>query len=53
MAAYGLAFFAALGFAPDGRFPWVTALVFAAGVVLVAIRPVQVDRPRTSMEVQQ
>jgi hypothetical protein len=39
MAAYGLAFFAAVGFAPDGRFPWVTALVFAAGVVLVAIRP--------------
>lgn len=53
MAAYGLAFFAALGFAPSGRFPWLTALVFAAGVVLVAIRPVQVDRLRTSMEVQQ
>jgi hypothetical protein len=39
MAAYGLAFVAAEGFAPDGRFRSVTALVFAAGVVLVAFRP--------------
>jgi len=39
MATYGLAFVAAEGFAPDGHFRWVTALVFAAGVVLVALRP--------------
>jgi fucose 4-O-acetylase-like acetyltransferase len=39
IAAYGLAFFAAKGFAPDGHFPWVTALIFAAGVVLAALRP--------------
>ncbi|GLE53594.1 acyltransferase family protein [Mycobacterium montefiorense] len=43
MAAYGLAFVAAGGFAPDGRFPWVTAVVFVAGVVLVALRPTQVS----------
>jgi surface polysaccharide O-acyltransferase-like enzyme len=35
-AAYGLAFFAAKGFAPDGHFPWVIALIFAIGVVLAA-----------------
>ncbi len=39
MAAYGLAVIAADGFAPYGHFPWVTALVFAVGVVLVAFRP--------------
>ena len=39
MAAYGLAFVAAEGFAPDGRFPWVTAAAFAVGVLLVALRP--------------
>jgi fucose 4-O-acetylase-like acetyltransferase len=42
MAAYGLAFVAAKGFAPDGHFPWVTALVFAVGAVLVALRPTKV-----------
>jgi fucose 4-O-acetylase-like acetyltransferase len=42
MTAYGLAFVAAKGFAPDGHFPWVTALVFAVGVVLVALRPTTV-----------
>ena len=41
LAAYGLWFFAAEGFAPAGRFPWLVALVFAAGVALVACRPVQ------------
>lgn len=41
MAAYGLEFLAADGFAPDGHFPQVTALVFAFGVVLVALRPRQ------------
>jgi Acyltransferase family len=39
MAAYGLAFVAAAGFAPDGHLPWLTAVVFAVGVVLVALRP--------------
>jgi hypothetical protein len=43
MAASGLHFFAYAGFAPDGHFPWVIALVFAGGVVLVAIRPKQVS----------
>ena len=39
MAAYGLAFIAAEGFAPDGHLPWVIVLVFTVGVVLVAFRP--------------
>jgi hypothetical protein len=43
MTAYGLAFVAAQGFAPDGRFPWVAVLVFAAGAALVALRPRQRD----------
>ncbi|MGE2815167.1 acyltransferase family protein [Mycobacterium heidelbergense] len=42
MAAYGLAFIAAEGFAPDGHLPWVTALIFAVGVTLVALRPAKV-----------
>jgi hypothetical protein len=44
MAACGLAFFAAKGFAPDGHFPWVTALVFLVGVVLAAFRPAELSR---------
>jgi hypothetical protein len=44
MAAYGLEFVAAEGFAPGGHFPWVTAAVFAIGVTLVALRPVEVSR---------
>jgi fucose 4-O-acetylase-like acetyltransferase len=43
MASYGLSFIAAEGFAPDGRFPWLTALIFVAGVLLVALRPIRVD----------
>jgi surface polysaccharide O-acyltransferase-like enzyme len=39
MATYGLAVFAAEGFAPDGHLPWVAALVFVVGVVLVAFHP--------------
>jgi len=39
MAAISLHYFAYAGFAPDGRFPWVTALVFAAGAALVMLRP--------------
>jgi hypothetical protein len=42
MAAYGLEFIAADGFAPDGHFPWLTGLVFAVGVLLVALRPATV-----------
>jgi hypothetical protein len=44
MAAYGLAFVAAEGFAPDGHFPWLTALIFAVGVILAALRPTKVRR---------
>ncbi|BBY01184.1 acyltransferase family protein [Mycobacterium seoulense] len=39
LAAVGLHLLAQGGFAPDGRFSWPTAAVFAAGVVLVAVRP--------------
>jgi fucose 4-O-acetylase-like acetyltransferase len=42
MASYGLSFIAAEGFAPDGGFPWLTGLIFAAGVLLVALRPTRV-----------
>jgi Acyltransferase family len=56
MAAYVLAFVAAEGFAPDGHFRWLTGLVFAAGVLLVALRPATVhkqplsgDRPGAGM----
>ena len=46
MSAYGLAFVAAEGFAPDGHFPWLTALIFAVGVLLVALRPAELgDQP--------
>jgi surface polysaccharide O-acyltransferase-like enzyme len=45
MASYGFAFLAAEGFAPDGHFPWPTAVIFAVGVLLVALRsPSRVDR---------
>ena len=47
MTAYSLAFVAANGFAPDGRYPWVAALVFAAGSVLVALRP---SRPTSKLQ---
>lgn len=39
MAIYSLEFLSANGFAPDGRFPWGAATVFAAGLVLVMFRP--------------
>ena len=42
MAAYGLAFLAAEGFAPDAHSPWLTGLIFAVGVLLVALRPAKV-----------
>jgi hypothetical protein len=44
MASYGLAFLAAQGFAPSGHYPWVTGLVFATGLVLVACRPAKVNQ---------
>ncbi|MBV8290642.1 MAG: acyltransferase [Mycobacterium sp.] len=42
MASYGLAFLAAEGFAPDGHFAWLTGLIFALGVMLVALGPAKV-----------
>ncbi|MCV7257510.1 acyltransferase family protein [Mycobacterium shimoidei] len=49
MTVYGLWSLAALGFAPDGRFPWITGAVFAVGLVLVALRPAMVgQQPTTS-----
>ncbi len=46
MASYGFAVLAAEGFAPDGRFPWLTAVIFAAGVLLVAVS--STDRARAT-----
>jgi surface polysaccharide O-acyltransferase-like enzyme len=37
MASYGLAYLAAQGFAPYGHFPWLTAVTFGVGVLLVAL----------------
>jgi surface polysaccharide O-acyltransferase-like enzyme len=42
MAAYGLSVTAAQGFAPDGHLAWPTAIVFAVGTLLVALRPTRV-----------
>lgn len=39
MASYGLAFFAAEGFAPYAHFPRLTAAIFVVGVLLVALCP--------------
>jgi succinate dehydrogenase hydrophobic anchor subunit len=47
MAAYGLEFIAADGFAPDGHFPWLLGLIFAVGVLLVALRPATVHAAAT------
>ncbi|WP_245836728.1 acyltransferase family protein [Mycobacterium bohemicum] len=44
LAAGGLHWLAQAGFAPDGRFSWPTALIFAAGVLLVALRPKVLSR---------
>ncbi len=46
MAAYALSLIAAEGFAPDGRFPWLTAAIFAAGALLAAFRPAARSAPR-------
>jgi len=45
MAAYGLALFAADGFAPYGHVPWLTAVIFAVGVLLVYLANVE-HKPR-------
>ena len=37
MASYGLTYLAAEGFAPSGHFPWPIAMIFGAGVLLVAL----------------
>ncbi|OBH49892.1 acyltransferase family protein [Mycobacterium mantenii] len=39
MAAYALSVVASEGFAPDGHFPWLIAVVFAVGVLIAAFRP--------------
>ncbi len=44
LAAGGLHWLAQAGFAPDGRFSWLTAAIFAGGVLLVALRPKEVSR---------
>ncbi len=44
LAAGGLHWLAQAGFAPDGRFSWSTAVIFAGGVLLVALRPKQLSR---------
>lgn len=46
MAAYALSMIAAEGFAPDGHFPWLTAVIFAAGALLAAFRPATRSAPR-------
>ena len=46
MAACGLALVAGEGFAPNVHFPWLTGLIFAAGVLLVALRPAAVRAPQ-------
>ncbi|BBY20212.1 acyltransferase family protein [Mycobacterium stomatepiae] len=43
MTAFSLHIFAYLGFAPDGRLPWVNVLVFTVGAALVALRPKQLS----------
>ena len=47
MTAYGLAFVAANGFAPDGQFPLVAAVAFVVGALLVAVRPTELTRQKT------
>ncbi|KZS83208.1 MULTISPECIES: acyltransferase family protein [Mycobacterium] len=44
MAAAFLWVVAAAGFAPDGKYPWITALVFVLGLTLVACRPTTATR---------
>lgn len=44
LTVYGLGFLAAFGFAPDGRFPWITGALFAVGLVLVVLQPAGAER---------
>jgi Acyltransferase family len=46
LAACGLAYLAAAGFAPDGSFAWPAAATFAVGVLLVALVPFRVSPMR-------
>lgn len=48
LTAYSLSLVAAQGFAPDGRFRWLTAAVFAAGVVLAALGPQRATKTRAA-----
>ncbi|OBK47436.1 acyltransferase family protein [Mycobacterium kubicae] len=50
MTTYALAFLAAAGFAPDGRFPWLTALIFSVGLVLVGLAGTPAADDRRSNE---
>ncbi|WP_406815432.1 acyltransferase [Mycobacterium sp. M23085] len=52
MAAYALSLIAADGFASDGHFPWLTAVILAAGTLLAAFRPA-VWQARRGQTVQQ
>jgi hypothetical protein len=45
MAAYALSVIAAEGFAPDGRFPCLTAAIFVVGALLAAVRPAARSTP--------
>lgn len=49
LAACALSLVAAEGFAPDGRFPWLTAAIFAAGGLLAAFRPAARYAPRAQV----
>jgi hypothetical protein len=42
--------FSAHGFAPDGRFPVTSAVIYAAGVSLVSLNPIGAGRSSTSAE---
>jgi fucose 4-O-acetylase-like acetyltransferase len=46
LAAGGLHWLSQAGFAPDGRFSWPTAAIFAGGVLLVTLSPKQLS-PRS------
>jgi hypothetical protein len=46
LAASGLAYLAAAGFAPNGHFAWPAAAAFAIGVLLVALAPPRVSSTR-------
>ncbi|MCV7200239.1 acyltransferase family protein [Mycobacterium angelicum] len=53
LTSYGLALLSAWGFAPDGRFSWTTAAVFAVGLVLMACRPAKATTPATGQDNRQ